>query len=360
MSNKFKNSKGEHLELGSELGKGGAATVYLHRHNTTKAIKIFKPHILNKEVNLAKRIEKLQQLSSTVDITMQFGNHIKTIGAWPKDTVYDSMGTLVGYVMDTVNDGIDLSHIVMARDSKTAFYALRNEKHYSSWVNNFVYEPKNLRNRFILAYYLSVYFGKIYNLKNTSGIDIDVEICNFDIKPQNILVSLEEMGIEKDLHIVPYILDLDNLTLRSKTTTLAPSSIQTTPEYFASEGPIDKHYDYYSIAVIFHQLILDLHPFMFLNANGTRYREGTQFFFFRDNKCYPWGRNRKFLDPKLQNDVKWGNFTKLHPDIQQLFLRAFDCDKPNQRPSMNEWSNALASFIQDKNISFEKLFNISK
>jgi len=354
MSTQYKNSKGHVLELGKELGKGGAATVYLHRTDQSKALKIFKPEVLQKEVNLAKRIEKLNQLADYANIDMFFGSHKKTIGAWPKDTINDSRGKLVGYVMDTVHGGIDLSHVVMARDVRTAFYKYRKTPNYSQWVDNFVYQPHSLRNRFILAYYLAVYFNKIYNLQDKSGSLIDIEICNFDIKPQNILVSIETIGGEQ--HIVPYILDLDNLTLRNKSTTLAPTSTQTTPEYFATEGPKDRFYDYYSIAVIFHQLILDLHPFMFRSPNGMRFSDFTEFKSFRDAKCYPWGRNRKFLDPKLHNDIKWGNFTRLSDDLQQLFLRAFDSDLPSQRPSMIEWSNALADFIQNRNTPFEKLF----
>lgn len=357
MSTLYKNSKGQVLELGKELGKGGAATVYLHRSDISKALKIFKPEVLKKEANLAKRIEKLNQLGSIANIDMLFGNQRKTIGAWPKDTVLDSSGKLVGYVMDTVHGGIDLSHLVMARDEKAAFYKYRNKPDYNTWVNNFVYRPQCLRNRFILSYYLAVYFEKIYNLREKSGKLIDIEICNYDIKPQNILVSLEKTG--SDLHIIPYILDLDNITLKSKTSTLSPTSIQTTPEYFATEGPKDKYYDYYSIAVIFHQLILDLHPYMFINPNGTRFREGTEFRFFRDQKCYPWGRNRKFLDPDLQNNYKWGNFTKLSADLQQLFIRAFDSDFPNQRPSMQEWTKALSDFILNNKTPFDKLFTFS-
>ncbi len=350
----YKTESGRPLSLGKELGKGGAATVYFHATDKSKAVKIFKPQILQKEINLAKRIEKLNQISQIADIEMPFGNVRKTIGAWPKDIVKDRMGNVVGYIMDTVNGGIDLSHVITAHNPKTAFYKYRMQPNYSLWQEFFIYQGSSLRNRFILSYYLSMFFDKMYNLKTKNGQNIELDICNFDIKPQNILVSIENIGGQ--YHIVPYILDLDNVTLKNSSGKLSPASAQITPEYKAPEGPIDKYYDYYSIAVIFHQLILNLHPFTFTSPGGTRFRDGTEFSYYRDNKCYPWGRNRKFLDPKIQNDVIWGNYTKLSPDIQQLFLRAFDSDTPGQRPSMEEWSKAISAFLRNPSVRFDKLF----
>lgn len=349
----YKTSNGQSLKLGKELGKGGAATVYLHASDQSKAVKIFKPQILQKEVNLSKRIEKLNQISQIADIDVPFGNVKKTIGAWPKDIVKDPSGNVIGYIMDTVNGGIDLSYIVMARDPKTAFYKYRNHPNYSSWIKFFLYQDRGLKNRFILAYYLSVYFDKMYQLKTKNGAKIELDICNFDIKPQNILASIEVLGGQN--HIIPYILDLDNLTLRNKTHKLSPSSAQFTPEYRAPEGPIDKFYDYWSLSVLFYQLIFNQHPFDAV-LGGTRFSDGTERDFFIKNKCFPWGRNRKFLSAGTQNDFRHGNFLKVSPDIQKLFIRAFDSDLPSQRPSMAEWSRALLAFLQNSSIQFDNLF----
>ncbi|MCE2712692.1 MAG: hypothetical protein LW688_09150 [Cryomorphaceae bacterium] len=348
------NSIGQSISLGEELGKGGAANVYSFHNDKSKAVKIFKPHILQKEHNLSIRIEKLNHLSQLANFDHVFSGGIKkTIGAWPKEIVRDRTGKTVGYIMDSVKNGIDLSNIIMARDDN-AFYKYRNKPHYSLWQKYFIYQGRGIKNRFILAYYLSLYFDKIYNIKNKNGEKMNLEIWNFDIKPQNILVSIDNFG-GKD-QIVPYILDLDNVTLKNNSQILQPIEKQVTPEYFAPEGPENKYYDYYSIAVIFHQLILNLHPFTFSNAGGTRFRDGTEMSYFRNHKCYPWGRNRKFLDPKIQNDFRWGNFRNLSPQLQQLFIRAFDSDLPSQRPSMQEWSIALLTFLQNRSIQFDKLF----
>ncbi len=350
----YRNSRGQSVALGKELGKGGAATVYLHAADTSKAIKIFKPEYLVKENTLPKRLEQLYKLSQAAQLDINYGNLTRAVGSWPKDIVKDLYGNVVGFSMDTVKNGIDLTEIIFARDVKSAFYKHRLKPNYSKWKETFLYHPNGIRNRFILSYYLAISFERIYQLKTRDGKTLDLELCNFDIKPNNILVSLETIGGKSN--IVPYILDLDNLTLKNKTGTLAPNHPQFTPEYKAPEGPIDKFYDYYSIAVIFYQLIFNIHPFHGVTG-GARFTDGTEMDFFVRNKCFPWGRNRKFLSKMTQDDLLHGNFQKISPELQTLFLRAFDSDSPKLRPSMQEWSKAFVNFLSDRSVSFNRMFS---
>ena len=350
---KFYLESGETFFLGKELGKGALATVYLQYTDDKKAVKIFKPEIIEKEINLSKRIEKLILLSNIADLEVSFAGYKQSIGSWPKEIVKDHSDKVVGYTMDAFNDAVDLSYIIMARDPKTAFYKYRNNANYSTWIKYFLYNSKKLKNRFVISYYLTLYFDKIYNLKTKDGKKLNLEICNFDIKPQNIMVSIENID-GKDF-IVPSILDLDNLTLKNSTKTLSPINPSYTPEYRAPEGPIDKYYDYWSIAVIFYQLIFNQHPFEAV-MGGDKFSEGTERDFFVKNKCFPWGRNREFLSKQTQNDFRHGNFLKVSTDIQSLFVRAFDSDLPSSRPSMAEWNKALLSFLSDPKIDFENLF----
>jgi serine/threonine protein kinase len=195
----------------------------------------------------------------------------------------------------------------------------------------------------------------MYNIKSKQGAPIQLEICNFDIKPLNILVSIEEINTKN--HVVPFILDLDNLTLKNSSGKFAPTHPQYTPEYMAPEGPIDKYYDYYSIAVIFYQLIFSTHPFSVLG--GTRFTDGTTKEFYVKNKCFAWGRNRKFLTMETQNDFRHNNFKQISPGLQKLFIRAFDSDFPSNRPSMAEWKKEFEGFLSDKNIKFNSIFTFS-
>jgi uncharacterized protein YegL/serine/threonine protein kinase len=352
-SQKYFAKDNQQLDLGKEIGKGGVSNTYLLASDQSKAVKIFKTEFLKQETNLAKRIEKLIQLSQLADVEVPFGGVKKVIGAWPQDIVKDDSGSVTGYITSLQDSGIDLSYIVMARNSNTAFYKYRNSPNYAKWKKYFLYNSESLKNRFTLSYCLSLFFDKMYNLKSKDNKTVDLEICNFDIKPQNILVSIESIN-GKDF-IVPYIIDLDNLTLKNSTGKLAPSTIQFSPEYRAPEGPIDKYYDYWSIAVIFYQLIFNQHPFDAV-IGGEKFTEGTEREYFIQNKCFPWGRNRAFLSKQTQDDFRHGNFLKVSTEIQQLFIRAFDSDLPSQRPSMAEWGKAFLAFLQNAEIDFKNLF----
>ena len=287
------DGSGNPLKLGQELGQGGAAVVHTHGILTNKAVKIFKSHYLQKEKTLSKRLHYLHKLSQQADLSIIMGAQKRSVGSWPQDLVKNRNGEVIGFVMDTVKDGIELTSIINAKDIQKAFYKYRYHKNYKSWLNKFFYRTDLIKNRVVLCYYLSSYFDKIYNLKTKDGRQLILDICNFDIKPQNILVSLEE-----DM-VIPFILDLDNLTLKNNTGILTPDHPQITPEYSAPEGPKDKYYDYFSIAVIFYQLIINCHPFAVYG--GTRFTDGTAHDFMIKKMCFAWGRNRKYLNMPSQN-----------------------------------------------------------
>ena len=160
----YTNSKGQIIQLGNELGKGGAANVYFHATDKSKAVKIFKPDFLAKEFTIGKRLEQLNKLSNIAQLKIKFGQNQKSIGAWPKDIVKDKNGRIVGYIMDTASNAIDLSHVVMARNT-SAFYKLKNKPQYNLWFSHFLYHPNGIKNRFVLSYYIALFFDKIYNLK---------------------------------------------------------------------------------------------------------------------------------------------------------------------------------------------------
>jgi DNA-binding helix-hairpin-helix protein with protein kinase domain len=155
----YTNSRGQTIILGNELGKGGAATVYTHGTDKSKAVKIFKPDFLTKELTIGKRLEQLNKLSNVAQLEINFGQSQKAIGSWPREIVKDRNGRIVGFTMDTVNNGIDLTQVIFARDVNSAFYKYRNKPQYNLWINTFLYHPNSIRNRFVLSYYLSIYFA---------------------------------------------------------------------------------------------------------------------------------------------------------------------------------------------------------
>ena len=348
----YYNSTGISIKLGNSLGKGSAGEVFLHANDKSKAIKIFHPEYLQKEITLVSRIEKFYKLEQFADFNISYGTISRSVGSWPNDIVKDRNGKIVGYMMNTVNNGIGLSEIIFAYDDQKAFHKYKKDSvRYKLWMETFFYDSDHLRNRFILSYSLANSFDKIYNIKSKHGAPIQLDVCNFDIKPLNILVSIEN---NTHKNIVPFILDLDNLTLKNSTGKLGPTHAQYTPEYKAPEGPLDKYYDYYSIAVIFYQLIFSTHPFTV--TGGTRFTDGISTEFYVKNKCFAWGRNRKFLHEETIKDHRHNNFKQISTGLQKLFTRAFDSDFPSNRPSMAEWKKEFELFIYDKNTKFNSLF----
>jgi serine/threonine protein kinase len=346
------NSNGISIKLGDSLGKGSAGEVFFHASDRSKAIKLFHPEYLQKEITLVSRIEKFYKLEQIADFNINYGSTSRSLGTWPNDIVKDRNGYVVGYMMNTVKNGIDLSQIIFAYDHQKAFYKYKKDSvKYQLWMNTFFYNSENIRNRFILSYSLANSFDKMYNIKSKQGAPIQLEICNFDIKPLNILVSIEN----NTSNIVPFILDLDNLTLKNGTGKLGPTHPQYTPDYMAPEGPLDKYYDYYSIAVIFYQLIFSTHPFSV--TGGTRFTDGISTEFYVKNKCFAWGRNRKFLHQQTLNDFRHNNFKQIPLGLQKLFIRAFDSDFPSNRPTMVEWKKEFEAFLLDKNIKFNTIFS---
>jgi DNA-binding helix-hairpin-helix protein with protein kinase domain len=355
-STSYFDSTGAAIYLGQQLGKGGSATVYLHGSDRSKAVKIFNQEYLAAEGSLVRRLRELQKLSNVAHLELDFEYSHFAIGSWPRELVMERSGMVVGFTMNTINDGIDLTEIIFARDRQNAFFQYspgkkrhKSVEHYKQWLNTFLYCREGLRNRFILCYNLSVAFHRIYNLRQRDGRPIDLQLCNFDIKPNNILVAL--IKSRSSFQILPYILDLDNLTLINKTGRLSPQNPQHTPEYSAPEGPVDHYYDYYSIAVIFYQLIFNIHPFEGVQG-VSRFTDGSDREFFLKNKCFPWGKNKNYLKHVAQHD----NFSYLPDQIQKLFLSAFDCDSPSQRPGMRAWSTAFLQLLSDRAVCFEKLF----
>ena len=351
------NSIGKKVLLGKEIGKGAAATVFTDSSNPNIAIKLFHDEVLIKEKNLIHRLKKLFELTKIVDFTIKIGPHVKSLGSFPGELVFNSSKQLVGYQMELIQKGISLSEIVEGRNPSTAFKSiLKNKKDpqlYNQFINHFLYDPKStIYNRLVLCRNLALVFSKMYPPRTKSGSLIDLKILNFDIKPLNIMVQL--FPVDGKFAIVPYILDLDNVTLKTKTQILSPVSPQITLEYKAPELPTDEYYDYFSLAVILYQLIFDTHPYTVLG--GTRFSDSSQNHYFINNHCFAWGKNRKFLSDGTKNDWRHNNFNKVSPEIQNLFIRAFDSQIPNQRPTPLEWFEELRKFLINNQGKMHNLF----
>ena len=352
---------GKRIILGDQLGKGASATIYRDKKNSNRAIKIYNPAHLAKEPSLKKRLLKLKELSEKGDFEISLGGKKRCVGAFPKGLVQDENKQLRGFTMDSFDNGVDLTQIIYAKDPKTAFYkysvkgsAYQSQDHYNNWIDSFLYSRKGLRNRFVLSYTLAQFFAKFYEIKEKSSLRrFDLECTNFDLKPENVLVRLEHDNITGSRLIVPFILDLDNLTLRNNLNTLGPASPNITPEYMAPEGPTSRYYDNFSLGVILYQVLVGIHPFEGI-AGVSRFRDGTERNYFMKNRCFPGGKNGPFLSCASEHQ----RFEKMPEILKKLFRRALDAQEPSARPTPREWQMALAGVLSDPALDFSNLFEL--
>ena len=357
---RYLDDDGKTINLGGQIGKGASATIFRDKRNSNRAIKIYNPAYLSKHPNLRRRLLKLVELSAQADFEILLGGKMRSIGAFPKGLVTDEDKNLVGFIMDSFN-GINLTEIIYAKNATTAFYkysvkgnAYQGQDHYNGWMDSFLYSNQGLRNRFILAYSLAQCCSKLVEVRvKSSRRRFDLQCLNFDLKPCNILVRFENDRTSGKKLVIPFLLDLDNITLKTNLGTLGPSSPNVTPEYFAPEGPTSIYYDYYSLAIIFYQLFIGIHPFEGVQGD-SRFRDGTERSFFMQNRCFPGGQNRKYLRCSQEHQ----RFEKLPKNIRALFCRALDAQNLSDRPSPREWQTNLQDVLTDKAVDFTAMFNL--
>ena len=294
-------SNGKTIKTSGLIHKGGAAGSIHKVYRKPKLVaKIFFNPTKDLELRIKEMVKDYQ--NGKIKLELEWANKIKTnLGTWPIELLYDNKKKFKGYVMPKAN-GIELQNISSNRFDKYPKY-----KEFST-----------LRNKLILCQRLAVVFSNFYKSGNYS---------NGDIKPQNIYV--DDKGY-------PMILDLDNLTINNK----APKSKNPgTPGYKAHDYKDDIYTDYFSIAIIFYELIFAIHPYVGSSKNNKIVTKQD----FINHRMFAHGRKKKnFHIIPPPHDA----FNKvINKEIQILFHQAFDLDDPKKRPNMEIWAKTLLNFI---------------
>lgn len=162
-----------------------------------------------------------------------------------------------------------------------------------------------------------------------------------DLKPKNILVTPQGKVA---------LIDLDSIQISDKMI-IAHNGRVMTPEYMPPESKtiepnkecIPLSWDLFSMAVIFYQVLIGLHPFVAACAQrcGDRERECNEIYEKILCGISPYGANANYIEtvPKLHQ-----YFEKTLPQsIQQLFIKAFKDGHahPELRPTAEEWGIAF-------------------
>ena len=237
---------------------------------------------------------------------------------WPIDVVSAPGGMApVGYVMPVATPGsLELSNLTQLRWPGKNPPPLDSKLHRTT--------ADGMARRMLVACNLAAGVSQIHRLG----------FVFVDLKPQNILIS----GAGSIS-----VVDLDSLQLqvggRLYRGPLGSGEYMPFESYRmnpANSGPIDKSWDLFALAVIIYELLFGIHPY---TATVSDSFVGIQT--IEDSiryKMYVHGANRANLAsiPPPHQEV-----SKVPAELAQLFRRAFDAATPAERPSAQEWGEAL-------------------
>lgn len=252
---------------------------------------------------------------------------------WPLDVVYDSQKIFMGFVMPLA---FSYSEPLIALTAKNL-----SKKLSAVWSDKY---DRRLGAASMLA-----------RLKLICNIAIPIHLLHStgkyvlrDFKPENVLVTYDGKVTLVDMDSVQIAED-NNLLLP---TMLFPASTLGTPGYMPPEHytrnvgtnsniPIGKSWDYFSIGVVFYQVVFGLHPYV-VTPLVLKDSNSNEIFQNIAQNLFPFGANsarvRSYPPPH-------DNFKHVPTELQELFRNAFS-DNVNSRPSLEKWVKTIKEIIR--------------
>jgi len=233
-------------------------------------------------------------------------NHVSF--AWPTSLLRESSGTVVGFLMPKITDGLEI-------------------------IN--VYNPK--RRKHVLPGFNWLYL-------HTTALNIasllwrlhDTGLVVGDIKPQNILVNSQAL---------PSIIDTDSFQVRH------PRTGEVFPCPVGSEGFTPREllgkdlaaiqqndiHDRFRLGIIIYLLLLGEHPF---KGQWVGYGDSPEPNELVEKGFWPFGEDSLIHPSPSTLPLK-----AVHPLLQEGFIRCFSegHDQPQQRPTAQEWVMRLTA-----------------
>jgi DNA-binding helix-hairpin-helix protein with protein kinase domain len=279
------------------LGKGGEGAVYEISGQPDLVLKIY-----NDQLDVAK-VRKLELMASFTHAK------VKEYAAWPLDTVVDSKGNTVGFVMKKLVNYVPLHMLFSPMDRKKLF----PDKGY----NFLVHVAKNLASAFYTLHAAGLIIGDVNEgniLVSNQGMIAFIDCDSFQVQDGNTYFYCE-VGIPR--YTPPELLE--------------KSSFQNVVR--------NENTDSFSLAVLIFQLLfLGRHPFAGRNISNEDIDEETAirkhlFAFSLNNK------KKQLLPPVDSFDIHY-----LSPGLIELFHTAFE--KRDARPLPVSWITELNEFLQ--------------
>lgn len=252
---------------------------------------------------------------------------------WPLDVVYDGKKNFIGFVMPLAFSNSEPLIVLTAKNL--------SKKLSPIWADKF---DRRLGAASMLA-----------RLKLICNIAIPIHLLHStgkyvlrDFKPENVLVTSDGKVTLVDMDSVQIAKD-NNQQLP---TMLFPASTLGTPGYMPPEHytrkvgmnvnvPIGKSWDYFSIGIVFYQVIFGLHPYV-VTPLVMRDTNSNEIFQNIAQNIFPFGANAAKIS---SYPPPHENFKRTPSELQTLFRNAFS-DNTNVRPSLEQWVRTIKEVIR--------------
>ncbi len=307
------------------LGKGGQATVYNVIYPSRLddcCIKIY--HNGCKE----QTIERLKyMIAHPPAITRSAAFRI----CWPEGFVYNEQHEIVGFYMPKAfEQSRDLYILCYYCKGKTIASRFKGNP---AWFDKFERTSgEGVRNRLKMMANISQAFYQIHKAN---------DYVVLDVKPENILATATGKVS---------IVDTDSFQIADNQRIIFPGAAAT-PEYCAPEfesqynqhRPFTKTNDCFSLAVVFYQILIGLHPYsgmQLLEPYDTD--EYNNLAACINRHLFVYGSNKRYIKQLSPNPHMF--FERLPRQLQLMFIKAFDA--PNYRPTMEDWCKELYNILK--------------
>lgn len=300
-------------------GEGAIYAIASPRTYSHLVAKIYYP-----EKRTEEREAKMHYLMQHPPITFQ-ENQAPSIG-WVQDLIYKGK-RFIGILLIKI-EGKKLTKLTLFKLPRRADKAW----HRFSFQN-----PDALKLRLRTCFNLAVVLHQIHE----SG-----EYVLVDLKPDNVL--MQPNGLLA-------IVDMDSVEVVKNGKALFAAPVAT-PEYTPPEhylgprGCIDVTWDYFSIGVIFYQLLLGLHPFA--ASCNPPYENLVSIHDKIEKGLYVHHTEKQAFFKVIPPPHK--QFYSMPKEIQELFQNCFEYggNDPLLRPSPADWCNTLADLLK---LPFKKI-----
>ncbi len=308
------------------IGKGGQAAVYgimfpisLDKH----CVKIYHDGC---------KPEKIERLQYMIDNPPAVTCSQSFCICWPTGFVYSEKKEIIGFYMPMAfpksRDLYILSYYAKGKTIADRFKS--DTKWFDKYERN---SGEGILNRLKMMTNISQAFYQIHRSN---------KYVVLDVKPQNILAtSTGKVSI----------VDTDSFQIAEGDKVLFPGAA-VTPEYcapefkeqFEQERAFTSSNDAFSLAVIFYQILIGLHPYCgvkLLPPYDTDEYSELEAVIHRS--LFLYGSNKRYIEMLSPNPHAF--FERMPRSLQLMFIKAFDA--PNYRPTMEDWCKELFKILSN-------------